>query len=473
MNRRPVLLSTFVHVVRLADVIIIGASGLLSFFVFRARMGDLAFEFYLNAIILGTIFSAIIFEWVGVYDIDAWRSLVLSFRRLFFGWCTAMAALLVFGFAFQIPEVLYSRLWGLAWFFSAASALVVSRVVAVDRMNRMRASGKFDARVVIYGAGAQGQRLAEFITRSKNVTIRIVGFIDDRTDGRVPSLVNGLPVLGGIDKLEHMVRDDLIDQVFLALPWSAEERVVSIVSRVAMTPVRVRLAPDIVGYRFTHRNFRLLDGLPILDLFERPISGSAQIIKLIEDRVLAFLAVIVLSPLLCLIALAIKLDSPGPILFWQNRVGFNQRIIRIWKFRTMFHDKCDNGDIVQARPGDPRVTRVGRFLRRRSLDELPQLLNVLTGEMSIVGPRPHAPSTKVAARPFDEIVDTYAARHNVKPGITGWAQINGWRGETNTEEKLIKRVEHDLYYIERWSVGFDLYIIIRTAVTIFRDTNAY
>jgi Undecaprenyl-phosphate glucose phosphotransferase len=473
VNRRPILLSTFVRVVRLIDVAIIGIFGLLSFFVLRDRMGDQAFQFYLNVIILGTTFSALIFEWVGAYDVDAWRSLFVSFKRVFFGWCASTAALLAFGFAFQIPEVAYSRLWGTTWFLTTGSALLISRVIAYDRMRSMRSSGKFNARVVIYGAGAQGQRLAEFITKSKHVTIQIIGFIDDRIDGRVPSQVSGLPVLGGMKKLERMIRDEVVDQVFLALPWSAEKRVVDIVSRVAMTPVRVRLAPDIVGYRFTHRNFRLLDGLPILDLFERPISGSAQIVKLIEDRFLALVAAIVLSPLLCLIALAIKFDSRGPILYRQNRVGFNQRTIRIWKFRSMYHDKCDNGDIVQARPGDPRVTRVGRILRRWSLDELPQFLNVLTGEMSIVGPRPHAPSTKVANRPFDEIVDTYAARHNVKPGITGWAQINGWRGETNTEEKLVKRVEHDLYYIERWSVGFDLYIILRTATTIFTDANAY
>jgi lipopolysaccharide/colanic/teichoic acid biosynthesis glycosyltransferase len=184
------------------------------------------------------------------------------------------------------------------------------------------------------------------------------------------------------------------------------------------------------------------------------------------------LALAVLAPLIGLLALLIKLDSRGPVFYRQERVGFNHRIIRVWKFRTMYADKCDTADIRQARRGDPRVTPVGRYLRRFSLDELPQLFNVLSGEMSIVGPRPHAPSTRAAGRLFDEVVDSYAARHKVKPGITGWAQVNGWRGPTDTEGKLVKRVEHDLYYIENWSVSLDFYIILRTFVTLFTQSNA-
>jgi len=197
------------------------------------------------------------------------------------------------------------------------------------------------------------------------------------------------------------------------------------------------------------------------------------VFKLIEDQLIALTALAFLAPLMLLIATAIKLDSPGPVLFRQRRFGFNDRLIEVWKFRTMHSDCTDPNAVLQTRRNDPRVTRLGRFLRKSSLDELPQLFNILKGEMSIVGPRPHAVATKADGRLFQDVVDRYAARHRVKPGITGWAQVNGWRGETDTIDKIQKRVEYDLYYIDNWSVWFDLYIILRTFVAIFRATSAY
>jgi exopolysaccharide biosynthesis polyprenyl glycosylphosphotransferase len=212
----------------------------------------------------------------------------------------------------------------------------------------------------------------------------------------------------------------------------------------------------------------------MLHVFDRPISGWSWFIKMAEDYLVAIFVLVILSPLLFLIALAIKLDSRGPILFRQHRQGFNNAPIEIWKFRTMRTDSANpEGAVIQATHHDPRVTRVGRFLRRLSLDELPQLVNVLRGEMSIVGPRPHAPGTRARGQLFEEAVERYAARHRVKPGITGWAQINGWRGETDTLEKIQKRVEHDLYYIDNWSIWLDLLIIVQTIAILFRDDRAY
>ncbi len=470
--RKPISLSAIATLVRFAEFLVVLVSGLATVAFFEDRISNAVITDYVNTIVLGATFGAIIFEWVGAYDVDVWYRQSESFRRLLWGWVATSAALLAFGFAFKILVVEYSRLWGVSWFFATSASLIVSRAIAFQQMKRLRARGKFDVRVVIYGAGPQGQRLSKFIAQSKTLTMQVVGFVDDRIS-RVPRMVNGLPVLGGMDDLERLIRQDLVDQVILAMPWHAEERIYQIVSRVAMTPVKVRLAPDLVGYRYTHRSFRLLDGLPVLELFDRPISGASHIVKAIEDQVVAVAATLLLSPLLVLVALAIRLDSPGPIFFRQNRVGFNQRVIRVWKFRTMYHDRCEGDEIKQAQRNDPRVTRVGAVLRRLSLDELPQLFNVLAGEMSIVGPRPHAPSTKAAGRIFDQVVDSYAARHKVKPGITGWAQVNGWRGETDTEEKLIKRVEHDLYYIENWSVLFDFAIMIRTMVSVVKAANAY
>jgi polysaccharide biosynthesis protein PslA len=212
--------------------------------------------------------------------------------------------------------------------------------------------------------------------------------------------------------------------------------------------------------------------LPVMTLFERPISGFDQVLKKIEDLLLSGFLILLASPLLLLIAIAVKLDSPGPIFFRQPREGFNNRKFSIWKFRSMRVEEGQTDSIRQAEKGDVRVTRIGRLLRRASLDELPQLFNVLSGEMSLVGPRPHAASTRAGDRLFGDIVATYAARHKVKPGITGWAQVCGWRGETDTEDKLVRRLEHDLYYIENWSVLFDLYVLVRTAPALL-SARAY
>ena len=261
--------------------------------------------------------------------------------------------------------------------------------------------------------------------------------------------------------------------MIVALPWSAEARIRQVVQKLALTPVRIRLAPDLANFAFAHRPLVLLGDMPVITLFERPISGTDALVKRAEDLVLTICILLFVWPVMLLAALAVKLDSPGPIFFRQPREGFNNQRFNVLKFRSMTHDECQTDGIEQATRGDRRVTRVGRFIRATSIDELPQLFNVLKGDMSLVGPRPHAPSTKAAGRPFHEVVQTYAARHKVKPGITGWAQACGWRGETDTEEKLVKRLEHDLYYIENWSVTFDLYILVRTAFAVIFPKNAF
>jgi Undecaprenyl-phosphate glucose phosphotransferase len=243
--------------------------------------------------------------------------------------------------------------------------------------------------------------------------------------------------------------------------------------QLATTPVRICLAPDLIGFEFPKRSYTQVADVPTLLLFDRPISGWSYVFKAVEDYVLALLALIFFAPLLLLVALAIKLESPGPVFFKQQRMGFNNKLFEIWKFRTMCTDLADPDCEVQTTRNDSRVTRVGRFLRRSSLDEFAQLFNVLRGDMSLVGPRPHALETKAEGCLFAEVVDHYVARHKVKPGITGWAQVNGWRGETRTIEDIEKRVEYDLYYIENWSVWFDLVIILKTFVVVFSTKNAY
>jgi Undecaprenyl-phosphate glucose phosphotransferase len=340
-------------------------------------------------------------------------------------------------------------------------------------MRRLKKRGVFNHRVAIFGAGSQGDRLAKYILGNEKLTIDLVGFFDDRLPERLPEREVLLPLYGNLGDLIANIRRGLIDQVIVALPWSAEKRLQEVVAELAITPVRIRLAPDLATFAFSQRPVVLRGDLPVMTLFERPISGVDQIIKRVEDVVLTVLGMIVIVPLFALVALAIKLDSPGPVFFRQDREGFNNQRFRIWKFRSMRADRCEADGITQARKDDDRITRVGRVLRRTSIDELPQLFNVLAGEMSLVGPRPHAPSTKAGDRVFSEVVDHYAARHKVKPGMTGWAQVHGWRGETDTEEKLLKRLEHDLYYIENWSVLLDLYILARTVLTLVFQKTAY
>jgi Undecaprenyl-phosphate glucose phosphotransferase len=240
-----------------------------------------------------------------------------------------------------------------------------------------------------------------------------------------------------------------------------------------MLPLNVSLCPDGIGFKLGRCPITHLANLSTLAVQHKPISGWQHVVKAIEDRTLAALALLFLAPLLAAIALLIRLDSPGPVLFRQKRCGFNDQLIEVLKFRTMRDDLRDQNAEQLTRRNDPRVTRVGAFLRRTSLDELPQLINVLRGDMSIVGPRPHALRAKAAGVLYPEAVRNYSARHRVKPGITGWAQVNGWRGETETLEQISKRVEYDLYYIEHWSIAFDVKIILRTVLGGFTGRYAY
>jgi len=239
-------------------------------------------------------------------------------------------------------------------------------------------------------------------------------------------------------------------------------------------PVDIRLSAHTNKLRFRPRSYSYIGNVPVLDVLDRPITDWDVVMKWLFDRVVGGLALLVATPIMILVAIAIKLDSRGPIFFKQKRYGFNNEMIEVYKFRSMYVDRCDPTASQLATKNDPRVTRVGRIIRKASLDELPQLINVvIKGNLSLVGPRPHAVHAKAENRLYDEAVDGYFARHRVKPGITGWAQINGWRGETDTHEKIQRRVEHDLYYIENWSVLFDLYILAKTPIALAKSENAY
>jgi Undecaprenyl-phosphate glucose phosphotransferase len=457
---------------RVVEFVTVLFGGMVALYFWSDRVPANAVADYGRAILGGALVFALVAEIMGAYDLDAQFSLRRAWQRVLGSWGVATLFLITMGFLLKAGSD-FSRGWALSWFASTGVMLATTRAATTIWIRHLKVQGLFDSRAAIYGASQQGQKLAEYIRGHNGLTIRLVGFFDDRRDGRVPELVGDLPVFGTSADLVAMIREGLIDQVIVALPWSAEARIQQLVAKLALTPVRIRLAPDMANFAFAHRPLVLLGELPVLTLFERPISGTDGIIKRAEDLILTLLVLAFVWPIMVAAAIAIRLDSPGPVFFRQPREGFNNRTFRLWKFRSMTHDLCEVDGIQQATRGDKRVTRVGRVLRATSIDELPQLFNVLKGDMSLVGPRPHAPSTRAGGRLFHEVVQTYAARHKVKPGITGWAQCCGWRGETDTESKLVKRLEHDLYYIENWSVLFDIYILFRTAIAVIVPKNAF
>jgi polysaccharide biosynthesis protein PslA len=347
------------------------------------------------------------------------------------------------------------------------------RLALIKILESTSATGALRERTYMLGTGIAAEHLAERLSVADDPRLDVLGYFDDGLDPAPPAAIGELPWLGGINGLITLIRQGQVDTVLVATAWTETVCIDQIMRRLAGLPVSVELVPEEVPFGFPYRMVQSTTGLPILRVCEKRLSDTARLIKKLEDLVLAPLLLLCLLPLMAVIAVWIKLDSPGPVLFRQSRYGRDNKIIRVAKFRTMYVEAADEYGEKQAVRDDPRLTRAGKFLRAASLDELPQLFNVLSGDMSIVGPRPHALSTRAEGQLFEDAVATYMARHRVLPGITGWAQVNGWRGETDTLEKIHKRVEHDLYYIGNWSLAFDLAIIFRTLRVLLKGENAY
>jgi Undecaprenyl-phosphate glucose phosphotransferase len=471
-SRAGIPLDVATIAVRLLEFLLVLVTGSLAIIAEHDALSGVEIAVHLRVVFIMAIAFAVLAESLGCYDLDAQFSLRVAWQRVAMSWLTSALFMMTLGFMLKASDAV-SRGWAAGWFISGGLALLLSRSATTVWVRRLKNRGTFNQRVAIFGAGPQGIRFADYVQSHDRLTITLVGFFDDRRDGRVPVTASNVPVLGNLSDMVSMIRKGLVDQVVVALPWSAEQRLQQVVSRLALTPVKIRLAPDLASFAFARRPIVVLGDIPMLTLFERPISGIDAGVKLAEDKILTILILAMIWPLLLIIALIVKLDSPGPVFFRQPREGFNNKPFRVYKFRTMYKDQSQFSGIQQASRTDPRVTRVGRILRRTSLDELPQLFNVLNGDMSLVGPRPHAASTRAGGRLFSDVVASYAARHKVKPGITGWAQVCGWRGETDTEEKLVKRLEHDLHYIENWSLWFDFYILFRTIGSVLLPRNAF
>lgn len=352
--------------------------------------------------------------------------------------------------------------------------LIVSRIMfryLVALAMRRRIIGQ---RVAIYGADREvTSRLLELLDIERLPHINVIGFADDRRTRVETGMIGRYPYLGGFDDMLDLARAGMLDQVIVALPLVQQERLNRIIEELSAGAIDICIMPrEFLVLRDRYR-VNYIGSLPVLSVWQQPMRDLDGVLKVALDRSLALIALILLSPLLLLTALAIKLESKGPVLFRQRRMGFNNLEIDVLKFRSMYVDRQDETGGERTRKGDPRVTRVGRIIRRTSIDELPQLWNVLCGVMSLVGPRPHALAMRVGDEYYHEAVRGYPARHRVKPGITGLAQVRGLRGEIDTIERAKKRVEYDVYYIENWSPLLDMRIIAETVFRLIWDRNAY
>ncbi|MFM1816137.1 MAG: hypothetical protein RLZ98_2832 [Pseudomonadota bacterium] len=420
------------------------------------------------SLITAIVASVCLHAW-NSYDVQRMHDFPLDTRHLLSALVIAMLAVLGLGLPFA-PNQSMLWIWYSVWLSASFVLLLGSRIVARSVLAGLTAAGRFDTRVAIYGAGPIARRAHDYLETTAT-GIRLVGVYDDRVDSdRIDP--EGLAVAGVLADLIAAGRRDEIDQVVIALPQNADNRMADIVGKLEQLPISVHIvthmASDLVHNLRNHK-VSAIGPVGMLDVKARPLSDWAPIVKRLEDYVLGTVFAVAALPLCLLIALAIRLDSAGPALFVQRRHGLNKRIIPVFKFRTMTVME-DAGSVNQATRADPRVTRVGRMLRRTSLDELPQLLNVLRGEMSLVGPRPHA---LVHDEQWGEMLETYANRHQVKPGITGLAQVSGFRGQLDSPEKIKSRVEQDLAYIRNWSLWLDIRILLRTVVAVLTGKNAY
>jgi Undecaprenyl-phosphate glucose phosphotransferase len=383
--------------------------------------------------------------------------------------CVLIGLMLTVGFLTKTSNIV-PRVWAVAWFLSVFPCAIGGRVLLVHRLRAMEARGALRERIAIVGQGPVADRLIDHL-RNHARNIEIVGVFDDFEDA-TPGVIRSSR---DIASLVELGKQHAIDRVVLALPATPEHRLQEIARQVKALDVEVALCPTTIGLSRSPVHVRYMADIPLTVLARRPIRRWGIVLKAVEDRVLGAIMLAMLSPILALIALAVRLDSPGPIIFRQWRHGCNNSEFQVWKFRTMtWAGEVAGAGLLQTRRNDPRVTRVGKILRKTSLDELPQLFNVLRGEMSLVGPRPHMVVMRTEDRMGEEIIAEYAHRHRVKPGITGWAQINGLRGATHTVDQVRKRVEHDIYYIENWSFLFDLKIILLTPYKlVFDRSNAY
>jgi putative colanic acid biosynthesis UDP-glucose lipid carrier transferase len=383
------------------------------------------------------------------------------------GWLAIVVLLLFLGWASRTLEAFDPRVL-LAWVLATPAALFAAHRLLPVVWPRLLAAEGLQKTAVVAGANDLGRKLAAKLRENPMLGQRFAGYFDDRDAGRIPA-VAPRENLGSLAALADYARTHPVDVIYIALPMASQPRILKLLEDLRDTTASIYFVPDIFVSDLIQARVDSIGGLPVVAVCESPFTGVNGVAKRVSDFVLAALILLLISPLMVAIAVGVKLSSPGPVLFKQRRHGLDGKRIVVYKFRTM--TVAEDGDVVrQATKNDSRVTRFGAFLRRTSLDELPQFINVLQGRMSVVGPRPHAVAHNEMYR---KLIRGYMIRHKVKPGITGFAQVNGWRGETETVDKMKARIEYDLQYLRNWSLLLDLQIILKTVVVVLQKDNAY
>ncbi len=458
---RPKLL----FAIAVCDVIAVAACGYLTAFLIE---GD-----GITALHAGALsFSAVVLlRWNWSYSVAALQSQSGQTIKVARALLTLLVVVAGLSFISSYP-LLPANLLN-AWIGLAFLGVMGVRVAGAAVIRRLARAGLLCRRTVIVGSGRAADELHGELVRADKGHLNILGYFDDRAGARAASSCAGMTKLGNFDELAQYCQDEEVDLAIVSVPLKAEERLLQILQELFAIRVDIRISALNSKLRFNENAYKYIANVPVLAVMDKPLNDWDRAVKNIVDRGLAAAILAMAAPVMALVAMAVRLDSKGPVLFKQRRYGFNNQLIEVYKFRSMYVEQSDATASKLVTRDDPRVTRVGRIIRKTSLDELPQLFNVLTGEMSLVGPRPHATQAKAGNSLYQDVVEGYLARHRVKPGITGWAQICGWRGETDTPEKIQRRVACDLYYIDNWSVRFDLYVILMTPFVLASGKNAF
>lgn len=447
------------------DLISIGFSLILALWIYGIEINI----YYIFAATLAMLFYLLISEATNIYRIEPGRALKHRSGLIILSSFLTFVVLLIIAYLTKTTAV-YSRVTITLWFILMPVTLIIWRFIASRIHAKSIKDGKNLKRVAMLGANEVGNEVAADIQNDISLGYQFIGFFDDRSesDERTSSNLCG-SIIGSFNDVIQAARNNQIDVLYIALPLAAEKRIAALIDELSNSAIAVHIIPNFFIYNIIHARWHNIGRYQALSIYDTPFYGAGSLLKKVEDMIIASIILVLISLPMLFIALAIKLTSPGPILFKQQRYGINGKELVIYKFRSM--TVCDDGKIIkQAEKNDARITKLGAFLRRTSLDELPQFFNVLDGSMSIVGPRPHAVAHNEKYR---QKIDSYMLRHMVKPGITGWAQINGYRGETRFLEQMEKRVEYDLYYIRNWSLFWDLKIIFMTIFKGFVNKNAY
>ncbi len=414
-------------------------------------------------LILSLIVFSLTFPGASRLHMPVWRAA----RNIILGWLGIGALLIFFGYATRYLRVFDADailMWLWVAPLSQLSAHLAFRF-AVPALEELQGGTKH---AIIAGMNDQGRSLANRISESPYLATQVLGFFDDRSSDRLPAQPE-FPLLGTLKDLPQYVKTRHVEQIYLSLPMATQPRILHLLDELRDTTASIYFVPDTFVTDLVQGRMDSVSGIPVVGVCETPFTGLNGLVKRISDILIGLAILILIAPLMLIVAAAVKWDSPGPVIFRQRRYGLGGEEITVYKFRTM--TVCEDGaDILQAQHGDARITRVGAFLRKTSLDELPQFINVLQGRMSIVGPRPHAVAHNELYR---KLIKGYMVRHKVKPGITGWAQVNGYRGETETVEKMQKRIDYDLEYLRNWSLRLDIHVILKTILVVLDDRNAY